>query len=73
MKTRPKGYSLWLGLTIILTLAGIGTLIPEASASKACMIGYKAHCTFTPISTLICFFAAGMICRIRNRKFTKPQ
>jgi len=73
MKNRKKGYAFWLGLTIIFTLAGISTLIPMPSANKSCMLGYYAHCSFTPVSTLICFLSAGWLCRIRNRKFTKPQ
>lgn len=47
-------------IIIILILAGISTLIP-ASASKPCYLGYYAHCTFTPISTIICWgFAWGI-------------
>ena len=29
------------------------TMVPDESASKACMLGYKAHCSFTPVSTII--------------------
>jgi polyferredoxin len=49
----------WLG-TIIFIVLGIWTLIP-APASKPCLLGYYAHCSFTPISTLICFAIAGFI------------
>ena len=38
------GVILWVAL-------GIWTLIP-VSASKPCIAGYYAHCTFTPISTV---------------------
>ena len=34
------------------TFAGI-TLIPDSTASKVSLLGYKAHCSFTPISTVI--------------------
>ena len=34
--------------------AGIMTLIPD-EASKPCYLGYYAHCSFTPFSTLILF------------------
>ena len=34
--------------------AGIMTLIPD-EASKPCYLGYYAHCSFTPYSTLILF------------------
>ena len=71
MKKRKKGYVLLLVLTILLTLAAISTVIPQPSASKECFLGYKAHCTFTPIGTLICIIAAGIICSIRKRKFVE--
>lgn len=29
------------------------TLIPDSSTSKICMLGYRAHCSFAPISTII--------------------
>jgi hypothetical protein len=41
-------------LIVIAVLAGVSTLIP-ASASKLCYLGYYAHCTFMPISTIICW------------------
>lgn len=71
MKTKKKGYGLLLTLTIVVTLAGLWTLLPQASASKTCLLGYKAHCTFAPISTLICFILVAIICKIRKIKFTE--
>ena len=38
----------------------IVTLIPLASASKASLLGYKALCSFTPISTIVLILLAGM-------------
>ena len=38
----------------------IVTLIPLASASKASLLGYKALCSFSPISTIILLALAGM-------------
>ena len=70
MKTRRKGYGILLALTILFSLASISTLMPQASASKACLLGYEAHCTFTPISTVICVLMAGWACALRKRKFT---
>lgn len=69
MKQRKKGYGLLMGLTILLTLATISTLIPESGASKSCMLGYKAHCTFTPISTVICAILAAAVCRYRSKHY----
>jgi len=73
MKTKKKGYGFLLVLTIVVTLAGLWTLVPQASAAKVCILGYKAHCTFTPISTLVCIALAAIICRIRKRNFTSME
>lgn len=69
MKQKKKGYGVWLVITIIFSLATISSLIPQASASKTCYLGYYAHCTFTPISTVICLIIAGFACVIRKKKF----
>jgi len=48
-------YVIFVGSLIIGGItAGIMTLIPD-EASKPCYLGYYAHCSFTPISTLILF------------------
>jgi len=47
--TRTKVYIVIIGLV----LAAIKTVIPFPYVSKACMLGYKAGCSFTPISTVI--------------------
>ncbi len=69
MKIRKKGYWLLFILTLVFTLAALSTVIPSESASKLCMISYKAHCTYTPISTIICIIPAGITCFIRKRLF----
>lgn len=38
--------------TIVYFSLAIVTLIPLASASKASLLGYKALCSFSPISTI---------------------
>ena len=38
--------------------AAVLTAMPSEKASKLCLLGYKAHCSFTPISTIICIIAA---------------
>jgi len=40
-----------------LIYAAVLTAAPSEKASKLCLLGYKAHCTFTPISTVICIIA----------------
>jgi hypothetical protein len=73
MKNKKKGYGILLACTILFTLMAISTVVPQASASKVCMLGYKAHCTFTPVSTFVCLFLAGSICAIRKRFCTIPS
>ena len=43
--------SILLILAVIFAVAAILTLLPRPSASKECVLGYHALCTFTPIST----------------------
>ena len=47
--------------------SAIFTLIPDSSASKACYLGYKAHCSFTPFGTMISILAAGFTSFIAKR------
>ena len=49
----------WLGVVVAAAL-GAMTLVP-APASKPCLLGYYAHCSFTPISTLICWAIAAAV------------
>jgi len=49
----------WVGVIVFFVL-GAATLIP-APASKPSFLGYYAHCSFTPISTIICWVIAGAI------------
>lgn len=45
-------------VVVFLCIAALKTAIPAEEASKACLLGYKAYCSFTPISTLILALAA---------------
>jgi hypothetical protein len=56
----------WVGVIIFVVL-GISTLIP-ASAGKPSLLGYYAHCSFAPISTMICWVIAGAIYWLGKRK-----
>ena len=56
----------WAGV-IIFVILGITTLIP-APASKPSFLGYYAHCSFTPISTVICWAIAGVIYWLGRRR-----
>ena len=47
-----------LAALIASAVAAVITVIPDSSASKECKLGYKAHCSFTPISTIILIIMA---------------
>jgi hypothetical protein len=56
--------------TVHLSLAVV-TLIPLASASKPSLLGYKALCSFTPISTIILVLMAAMHIFFQKRSSAK--
>ena len=47
-----------IAVIVILSLAAVKTMIPNEEVSKPCLLGYKAACSFTPISTVILIIAA---------------
>jgi hypothetical protein len=58
--------------TIIAVALGISTLIP-APASKPCLLGYYAHCSFAPVATIICGVIAGVIYWFGKKDFSKQN
>ncbi len=48
----PLKIVIYIAIAIVL-IAAVKTALPEAKASKPCLLGYKALCSFTPISTII--------------------
>ena len=68
MKKQPM-YTIMLAITVLCTLAAISTLLPQEAVEKTSLLGYKAHCPFAPVSTILCLLLAGLSCRIRSRKF----
>jgi len=73
MKIRKKSYWLLLVLTLVFTLLAVSTILPDASASKVSQLGYKAHCSYAPISTVICLSLSAVTCTIRKRLFTSME
>jgi hypothetical protein len=53
---------------VIEFVLAILTLIPREAASKACLLGYKALCSFTPISTLGLLALVGLHFFLHYRK-----
>jgi uncharacterized membrane protein YhaH (DUF805 family) len=70
MKTRRKRYWILFIITIILTIGAVSTMLPSEHANKVSLLGYKAHCSYTPISTIICIALAGFTCFVRKKHFT---
>lgn len=65
---RDTTYYFLLTVTILSVLAAISTVIPDGSASEVSLLGYRAHCSFSPVSTVICLLVAGAVCIGRARR-----
>ncbi len=48
----PLKIVIYIAIAIVI-IAAVKTALPEAKASKPCLLGYRALCSFTPISTII--------------------
>lgn len=53
-------------IAIVLVLVAIITLLPRSSARKRCALGYKALCTFAPISTIMLVVIAAFVWLLGN-------
>ena len=74
MKRKKKpGYYTLLALAILMVLGAVLTIMPISYAYKECMLGYKAHCTLTPISTIACVIIAVITYVVMNRLFTETS
>ena len=62
-----KKLSTHLIFTIVHFSLAVITLIPLASASKTSLLGYKALCSFSPISTIGLILLAGMHILLHKR------
>jgi hypothetical protein len=52
-------------------ISAVWTIIPDSSSSKRCILGYFAHCSFTPISTIILILITGIFCYSLMRIYKK--
>ncbi len=72
MKRKKKpGYYTLLSLTILLAFGAVLTIMPVSYAYRECMLGYKAHCTITPVSTILCIVGAAITYVMGQRSFTE--
>ena len=63
--------SVHLVFTTVHVLLALATLIPVATASKACLLGYQALCSFTPISTIGLLALAGLHLYLHRKSAAK--
>ena len=63
----PKKLSTHQISAIVHTSLAIVTLIPLGIASKPCYLGYKALCSFSPISTIGLLALAGLHVYLHQR------
>jgi hypothetical protein len=72
MKRKKKpGYYTLLTLAILWALGALVTIVPISYAYKDCLLGYKAHCTLTPVSTVLCIVIAAIAYVAGQRLFTE--
>lgn len=62
-------YGALLAASAILAAAAIATLAPSPGARWPTILGYRAVCSFAPISTALCALGALAVCVIRSRLF----
>jgi hypothetical protein len=71
MKMNAKKSPTHLIFTAVYFSLAIITLIPLASASKVSLLGYKALCSFSPISTIGLILLAGLHIFLQKRSLIK--
>jgi uncharacterized protein with FMN-binding domain len=64
---QPTAYYALIGLSLAFSVLAVITLLPNPSASKPNVLGYRSVCTFAPAATALCGLAAGITCILRNR------
>ncbi|MFO8048181.1 MAG: hypothetical protein R6U29_04030 [Desulfosudaceae bacterium] len=73
MENRTKRKALRI-VSVALLIMGVMTVVPHGRAGDSSMLGYKALCTFTPISTIIILYVAFTIHRyLGNTRHTAPH
>jgi hypothetical protein len=63
-------HMIFMGVEFVLAVL---TLIPREAASKACRLGYKALCSFTPISTAILLALVGLHVYLHMKAQSKAE
>ncbi len=69
-RIHPAAYYGLLGLTIAFSVLVVVTMLPNPSAAKPNVLGYRSVCSFAPAASALCGLLAGLTCTIRNRRFS---
>jgi len=72
-RKKKPGYYTLLALAVLLALGAVLTVVPISYAYRDCMLGYKAHCTLTPISTILCVIGAVITYMVGQSSFTEAS
>ena len=70
-RKKKPGYYTLLVLAILFALGAVLTVMPLSYAYKDCLLGYRAHCTLTPVSTNVCVVFAAIAGVAARRLFTE--
>jgi len=66
-ETTKKSGGIFLWLAILSFVSGIITFLPYKNIDDECMLGYKALCAFTPVSSLILFVLGAFFLFLRSK------
>jgi hypothetical protein len=66
-QTTNKGGMGYLIISIICFIGAIITFLPYKNIDDECMLGYKALCAFTPVSSLILIVVGIFLLFIRKK------
>ena len=72
-RIKKPGYYTLLTLALLMALGAVLTMMPISYAYKECLLGYKAHCTLTPVSTILCIVFAAITYVVGQRSFTEAS
>ncbi len=61
----------WWTLVVAFVVLGICASMPVPEASKPCLFGYDAMCSFSPISTVVCLATSAIFFFVGKRSSRK--
>jgi uncharacterized protein with FMN-binding domain len=65
--SRKNLYTLLLGISAVLSVLAVITLLPNPGISRQNLLGYKSVCPFSPAGTLILCWITSIVCTFRAR------